>query len=96
MANDLVIKPGRDYRGKFARGNKLSRNGGRPLGSRVKLGENFLSELAADFKKHGKQAIQKLREEDNTAYVRVVASVLQSRSEASSFSRASPTCRWVT
>jgi len=49
---------------------------GRPKGSRNKLGEAFLEALADDFGEHGAEAIRMCRENDPTAYVRVVASIL--------------------
>lgn len=50
--------------------------GGRPKGSRNKLGENFLKALSADFEAHGEEAIAETREKDPAAYVRVVAGLL--------------------
>jgi hypothetical protein len=49
---------------------------GRPKGSRNKLGEAFLDALAEDFSVHGAAAIRACRENDPTAYVRVVAGIL--------------------
>jgi hypothetical protein len=49
---------------------------GRPKGSRNKLGEAFVEALACDFSKYGAEAIRQCRENDPTAYVRVVASIL--------------------
>ncbi len=49
---------------------------GRPKGSRVKLGEQFLSDLMADWDEHGAQAIKDMREEKPGDYVKVVAATL--------------------
>lgn len=49
---------------------------GRPKGSRNKLGEAFIEALHADFAEHGVTAIQKTREDDPAAYVRVIAGIL--------------------
>ena len=49
---------------------------GRPKGSRNKLGEAFLSAVADDFAAHGVAAIQRAREEDPVAYIRMIASLL--------------------
>lgn len=49
---------------------------GRPKGSRNKLGEAFLSDMQADWVKHGSKAIEKVREEKPDAYLKVVASIL--------------------
>lgn len=51
-------------------------NPGRPKGSRNKLGEAFLEALHGDFETHGAVAIQRTRDEDPAAYVRVIASLL--------------------
>jgi hypothetical protein len=59
--------------GRFLSGNS---GGGRPKGSRNKLGEQFLEALTQDFTAHGQQAIVACREEKPTEYVKVVASLL--------------------
>jgi hypothetical protein len=50
--------------------------GGRPAGARNKLNARFLEDLLADWHAHGKKAIELMRVEDPSAYVRVVASTL--------------------
>lgn len=50
--------------------------GGRPKGSRNKLGEAFLSDMLADWEKHGPTAIEKVRTEKPDQYLKVVASIL--------------------
>ncbi len=59
--------------GRFLTGNS---GGGRPKGSRNRLGEQFLETLAQDFAVHGQQAIVDCREEKPTEYVKVVAGLL--------------------
>ena len=59
--------------GRFLTGNS---GGGRPKGSRNKLGEQFLSALAEDFAEHGHEAIVACREEKPTEYVKVIAGLL--------------------
>lgn len=49
---------------------------GRPKGARSKLGEDFLKKLQADFEEHGKEVIEKVRQEKPDAYLKVVASIL--------------------
>lgn len=51
-------------------------NPGRPKGSRNKLGEAFTQALLADFEREGMAAIERTREEDPGAYLRVIASVV--------------------
>ena len=57
----------------FEPGNTL---GGRPKGSRNKLGEAFLADLHADWLGHGNQVIEAVRAEKPDVYLRVVASIL--------------------
>ena len=64
----------RDDKGQFQLGH--TGQGGRPKGSRNKLGEAFVSALCEDFAAHGTAAIVAARESDPVAYVRVLASIL--------------------
>ncbi len=57
--------------GKFGPGNP-----GRPKGSRNKLAENFIQALYNDFDSHGVEAIQRVRADDPSTYVRVIAGLL--------------------
>jgi hypothetical protein len=50
--------------------------GGRPKGSRNKLGEAFIEALHDDFLQHGPTVICRVREEDPVAYMKVCASLL--------------------
>ena len=50
--------------------------GGKPLGARNRLQGDFLRALADDFEQHGRRAIVRMREEDPSAYVRTVASLM--------------------
>lgn len=49
---------------------------GRPKGSRSKLGEAFLTALAADFDKGGVEAIEHVRLNDPSAYCKIISSIL--------------------
>ena len=49
---------------------------GRPKGSRQKLAESFLADLAAHWSENGKDALQEAYEKNPVEYVRVVASLL--------------------
>ena len=49
---------------------------GRPKGSRNKLSEDFLKALHDDFMIHGVAAIENMREEKPSEYVRVIASLV--------------------
>lgn len=50
--------------------------GGRPKGSRHKLGEAFLQDMLNDWKANGVNAIEKVREQKPEQYLKVVASIL--------------------
>jgi hypothetical protein len=67
-------KPEHDKRGRFIAGN--SGNGGRPKGSRNKLGEEFVATLQADFMAHGAGVVERVRIEQPAAYLKVIASVI--------------------
>lgn len=49
--------------------------GGRPKGTRDKLSTAFISALADSFEKHGMAALDKVRTEDTSTYIRVIASL---------------------
>lgn len=49
---------------------------GRPRGARSRLGEAFINAVLTDFEAHGVGAIEKVRIEDPSTYVRVIAGLL--------------------
>ena len=49
---------------------------GRPKGSRSKLSEDFVDTLYSDFQLHGKQAIERVREEKPEVYIQTIAKLL--------------------
>ena len=63
----------RDAKGRFLTGNS---GGGRKKGSRNRLTETVLAAIESDFAEHGSEALEKLRNDDSAAYLRVVASLL--------------------
>lgn len=66
---------GQSIRGRFLKG--VSGNpGGRPVGARNRVTADFLRELADHFATEGRRAIERMCEEDPSAYVKVVASLL--------------------
>jgi hypothetical protein len=73
QAMDNTPKPLKDEKGRFVTGNI---GGGRPKGSRNKLGEAFTDALYADFQEHGPAAIQEMRANDPSGYCRVIAGLL--------------------
>jgi hypothetical protein len=50
--------------------------GGRKLGSRVKLGEAFIADLAETWEKHGAKALERCAVEEPAKFVQVCASLL--------------------
>jgi len=56
-------------------------NGGRPKGSRNKLGEAFVSALQKDFEEHGETVIQTVRADKPDQYLKVIASILPKQFE---------------
>lgn len=71
---DEAEKPEKDEKGRFLPGN--SGFGGRPKGARNKLGEQFVSDLYADWQEHGVETLAKVRAEKPDQYLKVVASIL--------------------
>jgi hypothetical protein len=59
--------------GRFLTGNN---GGGRPRGARNRLAGELLEALAADFSEHGVSAVQRVRETDPTAYLRIVTGLM--------------------
>ena len=49
---------------------------GRPKGSRNKVGEAFLQDLAANWETGGAEAIERCRLKDPAAYLRIMASLV--------------------
>lgn len=73
--SDIRPKPQQDANGRFVAGN--SGNGGRPKGSRNQLGEAFLADLYADWRKHGASTVIAVREQWPADYLKVVASLVR-------------------
>src|SRR5262245_46798523 len=71
MSDVSIQRDGRT--GRFKPGNI---GGGRPPGARNKLGEQFLHDLAATWRELGPQALRRCAEEDPSAFLRVVASLM--------------------
>ena len=71
---DEAEKPEKDEKGRFLPGN--SGFGGRPKGARNKLGEQFISDLYADWQEHGVETLAKVRAEKPDQYLKVIASIL--------------------
>jgi len=49
---------------------------GRPLGSKNRLSEYFLHELADHFEKHGREAIERVFEDRPGEYLRIIAALI--------------------
>jgi hypothetical protein len=59
----------RDSKGRLLPGNPLHR----PRGSRNILGEAFLADIYQDWIEHGIQAVRQTREEEPSAYLKIIA-----------------------
>jgi len=64
---------GQDKRGRFLPGNKIAK--GR-RGSRNKLGERFLDNLLAEWRRSGKRALEKASGDDPVAFCKMIANLL--------------------
>jgi hypothetical protein len=54
---------------------------GRPRGYRHKIFEAFIADLLADYEKHGRQTLDRMRKQDPTAYIRMIASLVPKQVE---------------
>lgn len=74
VETDITVqKPSKPWQ--FQPGNSAN-IAGRPKGARSRLQENFLAVLANDFKENGEAAIQKMRVERPSEYVKCIASLM--------------------
>jgi len=72
----------RNALGQFLLGH--SGRGGRPRGSRAKLGEAFLADLRATWEQYGPQALERCAKEEPAAFARLVATLMPDRVEVGS------------
>jgi hypothetical protein len=79
MADSVTDKPQRDKTGRFVTGHKAS-GPGRPRGSRVRLEEEFLSDLCAVWAVHGKAALETAAIKEPVKFAQVAASILPKHS----------------
>ena len=76
IMTDTVTNADRDEAtGRFLPGN-TGTGGGRPRGSRNRLGEQFIEDLRCAWIEHGVEALRRTAEEEPAQFVRVVASLL--------------------
>ena len=75
--NTKQTSDGRDERtGRFLTGNN---GGGRPKGSRNRLGEKFIEDAYAEWKKSGPAALETMAKTDPGGFVRVIAGILPAK-----------------
>ena len=72
--NDVTI---RDERGRYLKG--MPGGPGRPVGSRNKLTEDFLGDLHAAWREHGREAIDRVIAERPEAFLAIVARTIDVR-----------------
>lgn len=71
------IKMGRSHT-QFKRGRSGNPDG-RPKGSRNKLTEKFLADIAKNWNKHGKEVLDQVRVSEPGVYLKVVASLINKK-----------------
>jgi hypothetical protein len=74
MEHAHVVVDRRDAKGRFLVGNKPP--GGRPLGSRNKLTENFLAAVEASWRKHGATVLDRVAQEEPAQYLRAICMLM--------------------
>ena len=68
MSNkDTQFRSGSEWNGNAA---------GRPVGSKNKLSESFLDELTKSFKKHGREALDRVCRDSPGEYLRIIAGLM--------------------
>jgi hypothetical protein len=72
--NPKTIGSGRGPDGRFQPGNRFGP--GRPKGSKHRLAETLLFELAEDFDQHGREAIIACGEQNPANYLRIVSACI--------------------
>ena len=75
--NTAITPDRRDERGRFLAGN--GGNGGRKPGSRNQLGEKFIEDAYAEWKKSGPAALETMAKTDPGGFVRVIAGILPAK-----------------
>jgi hypothetical protein len=70
---DTCDAAARDGKGRFLTGNI---GGGRPRGSRNRLSDMFLENVAKDFSIHGGAVLAQVRQADPTGYLRMIATLI--------------------
>jgi hypothetical protein len=73
----------RDDKGRFLTGNS---GGGRPKGSRNKLGDEFCDALYADFQENGVETIRLIRQRDPIAWGKLIKDILPRQAVINAFS----------
>ena len=76
MTDTAITPDRRDQRGRFITGNN---GGGRPKGSRNKLGEKFIEDAYAEWRKSGPAALETMAKTDPGGFVRVIAGILPAK-----------------
>lgn len=72
--NGKAVISGRNKAGQFLPGHKSQ--GGRPLGSRNKLSEKFLSDVEKVWKRKGLKALEIVAENDPSTFCKIAASLI--------------------
>lgn len=72
----IVAPPRKKPRGKPFQKGQSGNPAGRPMHSRQRLSEAFITAISEDFEAHGRTTIERMRRMKPDAYVRVVADLL--------------------
>jgi hypothetical protein len=80
--NGRTNRDERNARGQFILGHTGNLGGGRPKGSRNRLGEAFLSDLASEWERSGAEALARCAKDHPAVFCKVVAGLLPKEIDA--------------
>ena len=79
MTDTAITPHRRDDRGRFLTGNN---GGGRPKGSRNRLGEKFIEDAFAEWQKSGPQALKTMAKNDPSGFCKLIGYLLPKEIDA--------------
>jgi hypothetical protein len=76
MSNDLIKSDKDRVTGRFLPGNKIGAKGGRVLGSRNRLANEYVMALQRAFKRHGADCIERVAKNDPAKFLTILSAIM--------------------